>query len=45
MGKRGPSQERLLGHDWGEEYTESLDVVRLSIGYLRRKAELEPGEP
>ena len=39
------SQDQLLDHVWGEEYAESLDVVRLYIGYLRRKIEREPGDP
>lgn len=39
------SQDQLLDHVWGEEYAESLDVVRLYIGYLRRKIELDSRNP
>ena len=39
------SQDQLLDHVWGQDYAESLDVVRLYIGYLRRKIELTPGNP
>ena len=39
------SQDQLLDHVWGQDYAESLDVVRLYIGYLRRKIELNPGKP
>jgi len=39
------SQDQLLDHVWGQDYAESLDVVRLYIGYLRRKIELNPGNP
>lgn len=39
------SQNQLLDHVWGEEYAESLDVVRLYIGYLRRKIELDSRNP
>ena len=39
------SQDQLLDHVWGSEYAESIDVVRLYIGYLRRKIEREPGKP
>ena len=39
------SQDQLLDHVWGQDYAESLDVVRLYIGYLRRKIELAPGNP
>ena len=39
------SQDQLLDHVWGSEYAESMDVVRLYIGYLRRKIERDPGKP
>ena len=39
------SQDQLLDHVWGQDYAESLDVVRLYIGYLRRKIELAPSNP
>ena len=39
------SQDQLLDHVWGQDYVESLDVVRLYVGYLRRKIEVEPGKP
>ena len=39
------SQDQLLDHVWGHDYAESLDVVRLYVGYLRRKIEVEPGKP
>ena len=39
------TQEQLLDRVWGEEYAESLDVVRLYIGYLRRKIEADPAKP
>ncbi|MCH8173460.1 MAG: winged helix-turn-helix transcriptional regulator, partial [Proteobacteria bacterium] len=39
------SKDQLLDHVWGDEYAESLDVVRLYIGYLRRKIEIDPGSP
>ena len=39
------SQDQLLDHVWGSEYAESVDVVRLYIGYLRRKIERNPGTP
>tara|TARA_B100000315_G_scaffold67609_1_gene61469 strand:+ start:1195 stop:1542 length:348 start_codon:yes stop_codon:yes gene_type:complete len=39
------SQEQLLEHVWGHAYAESLDVVRVYIGYLRRKIELDPKQP
>ncbi len=33
------SQDQLLDEVWGREYAGSLDVVRLYMGYLRRKIE------
>jgi len=39
------SQDQLLDHVWGQDYAESLDVVRLYVGYLRRKIEIEPAKP
>ena len=39
------SLDQLLDHVWGQDYAESLDVVRRYIGYLRRKIELNPGNP
>ena len=39
------SQEQLLDHAWGKDYGESLDVVRLYIGYLRRKIEGDARRP
>ena len=39
------SQEQLLDLAWGHEYAESLDVVRLYVGYLRRKIERDPSVP
>ena len=39
------SQGQLLDHVWGQDYAESLDVVRLYVGYLRRKIEVDPGKP
>ena len=32
-------QDQLLDQVWGREYVGSMEVVRLSIGYLRRKIE------
>ena len=39
------SQDQLLGRVWGQDYVESADVVRLYIGYLRRKIEVDSGDP
>ena len=39
------SQGQLLDQVWGREYVGSLDVVRLYIGYLRRKIEPAPEAP
>ena len=39
------SQDQLLDRVWGQDYVESADVVRLYVGYLRRKIELDPGSP
>jgi len=39
------SQDQLLDHVWGQDYAESLDVVRLYVGYLRKKIEVDPAKP
>ena len=39
------SQDQLLDQVWGTEYAGSLDVVRLYVGYLRRKIEREQESP
>lgn len=39
------SQDQLLDVVWGKEYAESIDVVRLYIGYLRRKIEIDSANP
>ena len=39
------SQDQLLDQVWGREYVGSLDVVRLYVGYLRRKIELNHEAP
>ncbi len=39
------SQDQLLDGVWGKEYAESIDVVRLYIGYLRRKIEIDSANP
>jgi len=39
------SQDQLLDRVWGQDYVESADVVRLYIGYLRRKIERDSGNP
>ena len=39
------SQERLLDLVWGQDYAESLSIVRLYINYLRQKIEVEPSKP
>ena len=39
------SQNQILDQVWGEEYAESIEVVRLYVGYLRRKIERDPGNP
>ena len=39
------SQDQLLDRVWGQDYVESADVVRLYVGYLRRKIELDPSSP
>ena len=39
------SQDQLLDQVWGREYVGSLDVVRLYVGYLRRKIELDYEAP
>ncbi|NQW24439.1 MAG: response regulator transcription factor [SAR202 cluster bacterium] len=39
------SQDQLLDLVWGREYVGSLDVVRLYVGYLRRKVEQDHEAP
>jgi DNA-binding response OmpR family regulator len=39
------SQDQLLDQVWGREYIGSLDVVRLYVGYLRRKIESDHEAP
>ena len=39
------SQDQILDRVWGQDYVESADVVRLYVGYLRRKIELDPSNP
>lgn len=39
------SQDQILNYAWGQEYLESADVVRLYVGYLRRKVEDDPKNP
>ncbi len=39
------SQDQLLDEVWGREYVGSLDVVRLYVGYLRRKVERDHEAP
>ncbi len=39
------SQDQLLDQPWGREYAGSLDVVRLYVGYLRRKVERDHEAP
>ena len=39
------SQERLLDLVWGQDYEDSLNIVRLYINYLRQKIEIEPSKP
>jgi DNA-binding response OmpR family regulator len=39
------SQNQILDQVWGEAYAESIEVVRLYVGYLRRKIERDPGNP
>ena len=38
-------QDQLLDQVWGREYVGSLDVVRLYVGYLRRKIEQDQEAP
>ena len=38
-------QDQLLNQVWGREYVGSLDVVRLYVGYLRRKIERDHENP
>ena len=39
------SQERLLDLVWGQDYEDSLNIVRLYINYLRQKIEVDPEAP
>lgn len=39
------SQEKLLDLVWGQDYDDSLSIVRLYINYLRQKIEVDPGKP
>ena len=39
------SQDQLLDRVWGQDYVESADVVRLYVGYLRRRSNLTPAVP
>lgn len=39
------SQDQLLDQVWGREYVGSLEVVRLYVGYLRRKIERDHEAP
>ena len=39
------SQEQLFDRVWGQQYAETLDVVRVYIGYLRKKIEADPAKP
>ena len=39
------SQDQLLDQVWGREYVGSLDVVRLYVGYLRKKIERDQESP
>ena len=39
------SQDQLLDQVWGREYVGSLEVVRLYVGYLRRKIEINHEAP
>ena len=39
------SQPQLLDQVWGQGAAGSLDVVRIYVGYLRRKIELVPAKP
>lgn len=39
------TQRQLLTEVWGEEYTEESQYLRVYIGYLRKKIELEPENP
>ena len=39
------SQDQLLDRVWGQDYVKSADVVRLYVGYLRRKIEQESSKP
>ena len=39
------SQDQILNYAWGQEYLESSDVVRIYVGYLRKKVEADPKNP
>ena len=39
------SQDQLLDHVWGQDYAESLDVVRPDLGIFHGRSELDPGQP
>ena len=39
------SQERLLDLVWGQDYEDSLNIVRLYINYLRQKIEVDIRKP
>jgi two-component system KDP operon response regulator KdpE len=39
------SHESLLTQVWGPEYASELHLLRLYIGYLRRKLERDPSKP
>ncbi len=39
------SQDQLMDRVWGQDYVKSADVVRLYIGYLRRKIERDSSNP
>ena len=43
--KPATSQDQLPDRVWGPDHIESADVVRLYLGYLRRKIELDPVSP
>jgi len=39
------THRKLLSEVWGEEYTDEAQYLRVYIGYLRRKVELNPDHP
>lgn len=39
------THRKLLSEVWGEEYTDEAQYLRVYIGYLRRKIELNPDQP